>query len=62
MCDIAIIMTLIEIYHVFVITSLASSDGRGSPPDGPVGIGVSFGTPPLSRSHPGNPHPGSPPH
>lgn len=55
-------MTLIEIYHVFVITSLASSDGRGSPPDGPVGIGVSFGTPPLSRSHPGNPHPGSPPH
>lgn len=49
-------------YPVFSITSLASSDGRGSPPDGPVGVGVSFGTPPLPRSHTRHPHPGSPPH
>lgn len=49
-------------YPVFLITSLASSDGRGSPPDGPVGLGVTFGTPPLPRSHARHPHPGSPPH
>lgn len=49
-------------YPVFLITSLASSDGRGSPPDGPVGLGVTFDTPPLPRSHTRHPHPGSPPH